>query len=227
MGQELKHLGIIPDGNRRFAETLAEQPSAGHDLGAKKMRQVLSWLSDLDVRTVTVYLLSWENLNKRPEQEFNFLMELFKQEANRAANEDRTHDDEVCFNIIGRYQKLPDDVVAALDDLQEKTSDYDRYTVNLAIAYSGRQEIVDAVKTLRQESTKEVTESQFEKYLYTPARPDMVLRTGKEKRLSNFLLWQSAYSELYFVDKYWPEVEKEDFVQAVKEFGNRERRMGE
>jgi len=227
MAQELSNLGIIPDGNRRFASQLGKEPSQGHKLGAQKMRQVLQWLSELGIETGTIYLLSWENLNKRPEQEFKFLMSMFEREAQRAVEDDRTHEEEVRFNVIGRYRRLPDNVVKALDELQEKTQNYDNYKVNLAIAYGGRQEIVDAVRSLYNNGGENITADKLEDYLYTSDRPDMILRTGKEKRLSNFLLWQSAYSELYFVDKYWPEVEKQDFADAVEEFNRRERRMGE
>lgn len=227
MARELSHLGIIPDGNRRFASKLAKKPSEGHELGAEKMQNVLGWLLELGIETSTVYLLSWENLNKRPESEFNFLMDLFKEEAKRAMNDDRTHEKEIRFNVIGRYQKLPSEVVRSLDRLQEETNGYSNYKINLAIAYGGRQEIVDAVQSLQNNDVEKVTESGLERHLYLSDRPDMILRTGKERRLSNFLLWQSAYSELYFLDKYWPEVEKDDFAQAIEEFNQRERRMGE
>ena len=226
MANDLKHLGIIPDGNRRYAKKLSKKPWKGHQEGSEKLEQVIRWLGDTDVQKVTVYSLSWENLNKRPRDEFNYLMKLFKNKSLEKAESEEVHENEICFKVVGKHDKLPKEVTGAFKKLEKATKDYDNLIINLAVAYSGRQEVLHAFKEIK-ENGLEINEENVEKNLWIDGdSPEMIIRTGGEKRLSNFLLWQSAYSELYFIDKMWPEIEKEDINKALEEYRDRERRFG-
>lgn len=226
MGRNLKHLAIIPDGNRRFAKRLMEKPWKGHEWGTEKVEKVIEWVKDTDIDTVTFYALSWENLEKRPQEEFDYLMKIFKEKALEKAESDKVYKNGIRFKIAGDYSKLPDDVVKALKKLEKSTKDNNNFHINLAIAYSGRMELISAFKDIK-EKGEDISQENIEKNLWIGGNPpDLVIRTGGEKRLSNFLLWQSAYSELYFIEKMWPDIEKRDIIKAIEEFKERERRFG-
>lgn len=227
-------IGIIMDGNRRFAKKLGKKPWKGHEWGAKKIRKVLEWCRDFGIKNITLYSLSFENLN-RPKREFDMLMNIFKKEFSKIPTDEDIHKNKVKINVMGRIHLLPNDVQEAIKKAVESTKNYKSFILNFAIAYGGRQEIVDTCKKISKKISKElikpseIDEKLFQSYLYlngdsTP--PDLIIRTGGEKRLSNFLLWQSAYSELYFVNKFWPDFDKRSFVKAIKEFRRRKRRMG-
>ncbi len=230
----LNHLGIIMDGNRRFARRLMLEPWKGHEWGAKKAEDVLDWCIDYGIKTVTLYSLSYENLKSRPKQELEILMELIKNEALRVAKLKKVRNVEARFNVIGRPDLLPEKVHDALRKLVSATKDHKNLTVNLAIAYGGREEILSAVKKLAFEAKSgkfdaaKLDETLFKKFLYTNGSPDpeLVIRTGGERRISGFLLWQSAYSELYFTDKMWPDFGRDDFIAAIEDFRSRKRRFG-
>ncbi len=231
---ELRHIAFVMDGNRRFARRLMQKPWKGHEWGAKKVREVLRWCRDFDVKYVTLYSLSLENFTKRPKRELEMLMRIFKKEFDTIPKDKEIHENRVRINAIGRIHLLPSDVRDAIKRAVKSTKDYDDYVVNFAIAYGGRAEIVDGVKKLlndlRQEKIdgQSIDEELFQRYLYTNGMPDpdLIIRTGGEKRLSGFLLWQAAYSELYFSDALWPEFSREEFEKALKDFFGRERRFG-
>lgn len=230
------HLGIIPDGNRRFAKKLLENPEKGHGWGMKKVSNIMEWCRELGIKNVTFYTLSLENLERRPEMELKFLFMLFKKELddilgdkNHWVNKSRTK-----VNFLGDVHLLPEDLKERIERVRNKTRDYSRWVMNLAIAYGGRQEIVSATRKIASEvsagklSPDKIDESLIRKNLLTDGvpDPDLIIRTGGEKRASNFLTFQSTYSEFAFLDTLWPELEKGEFVAAVKDFSERERRFG-
>ena len=230
----LQHIAFIMDGNRRFAKRLMEKPWMGHEWGAKKVKEVLSWCREVGVKYVTFYTLSIENLNSRPAEELDMLMRIFRREFSKIPKDREVHKHQIRINVIGRLDLLPEDVQRVAYNAMEATKHHSRYVVNFAIAYGGRQEIIDAVKkivTLAKNNgmtAEKIDEDLFNQFLYTNGTPDpdLIIRTSGEQRLSGFLLWQSAYSELYFTEQLWPEFTKEEFMRAVNEYKRRERRFG-
>lgn len=232
-----KHIGIIMDGNRRFAKAVGLDVKAGHDHGAGKAREVLDWCLELGIKHVTLWGFSTENKGREPE-EVSHLHELFAAQAKSLLNDGRLHANRVRVRIIGDISDFPEKAQRALREMEEATSDYDGMSVNVALGYGGREEIVDAVKRLLseegaagatpQELTERISAEAITRHLYTAGLPDpdFVIRTSGEVRLSGFLLWQTAYSEFYFCDANWPEFRKVDFLRAVRSFQARERRFG-
>ncbi len=229
-----RHIGIILDGNRRFAKKLMLKPWMGHEWGAKKFRQFLDWARELGVQEVTAYTFSLQNFN-RPKEEFGYLMDIFAKEFAALATQEKSAElrqNGVRINFIGRINMFPQHVQEGMRKLMDMTKDNTPFVVNFAMAYGGREEVVDAVKKLGEDintgkiSVDKLNEDVFGKYLYLNSDPEIIIRTGGEKRTSNFLPWQGIYSEWFFVEKTWPEFEKEDFLKVLKEFKNRERRFG-
>ena len=227
-------IGIILDGNRRLAKRLMKRPWKGHEWGAKKVHQFLHWCKDLGIKYVTLYSLSVQNLN-RPKIEFNYLMNLFKKEFLDVRNPDHdAHKFKARIRALGRIHLLPKDLQNAIRIAEKATEKYDNFFENFAIAYGGQEEITDAIVKISKMvsegkiKTGQINESLIKNQLYTNGTPypDLIIRTGGDKRLSNFLLWQGAYSELIFIDKMWPEITKKDLVNAIKEYQRRERRFG-
>lgn len=226
-----KHIGIILDGNRRLAKRLMMKPWKGHEWGAQKVEKLLDWCKELDIKELTLYAFSIENFN-RPKEEFDYLMNLFKKEFERLKNDKRIHENKVRINVIGRIWMFPKDVQKNIKEVMERTKNYNDYIVNFAMAYGGRQEVVDAAKKIAQlvKENKldidQINEETFSKNLYMEDEPDLVIRTGGEHRISNFLIWQSNYAEWIFIDKMWPEFEKEDLINSINEYVKRERKFG-
>ncbi len=232
-----RHLGLILDGNRRYARMLGLAPTKGHEFGVKKAYEVLEWCLELGIRTVTVWVFSTDNFRRSPE-EVEELMRLFVQEASRMAEDHRIHRHQVQVRVIGRREGFSQEVLEALERLESRTRHHQGMVLNIAMGYGGREEIVDAVKRLLLEahekglSPKEVAEALTPEAiagrLYTAGLPDpdFIVRTSGEIRLSGFLLWQSAYSEFYFADVLWPEFRKIDFLRALRSYQARERRFG-
>ncbi|MFH1432623.1 MAG: polyprenyl diphosphate synthase [archaeon] len=233
MEHQIKHLGIIMDGNRRFAKRLMKNPWQGHEWGAKKVESVLDWCLELKIPEVTLWSFSIENMD-RPKVEFDYLMNLFEKEFLEVVNKEKIHQNRVKVKVIGRIDLLPDRVRQSIKKAEDATKDYDDFTINFAIAYGGRQEILDATKKLIIAAKEpgfnidKIDEKTYRKYLYTNGTPDpdLVIRTSGEQRTSGFLIWQAAYSELYFCDKLWPEFEKADLLKAIDEYTHRKRRFG-
>lgn len=218
------HVGIILDGNRRFAKRLIKQPWKGHEFGITKFRKLLDWAKELEIKELTLYCLSLENFN-RSKKEFDYLMKLFEKEANAVKKDSRIHKNKIKLNFIGKTELFPKTLQTKMKQLEALTKSYNNLILNLAIAYGGRQEIVDAVKKLVK-SKKPITEKNLQNELWLKNEPDLIIRTGGEKRTSNFLTWQSVYSEWIFLDKLWPEFTKQDLKKSIKEFHLRKRRFG-
>jgi tritrans,polycis-undecaprenyl-diphosphate synthase [geranylgeranyl-diphosphate specific] len=228
-----KHIGIILDGNRRFAKRLMLKPWKGHEWGAKKFREFTEWSYELGVEEITAYVFSIQNFN-RPKDEFSYIMDLFKKELEDILENrlEELKENGTQINFIGRSWLLPEDVQEIMRKVKEATSENSKRRLNFAIAYGGREEILEAVKKIAEQvksgklDVEKINEEVFEKELWLNSDPDLIIRTGGEKRTSNFLPWQSTYSEFIFIDKYWPELEKEDLLACVNDFEARERRFG-
>lgn len=226
-----KHLGIILDGNRRFAKRLMLKPWKGHEYGAEKIEKLFDWCKELNIREVTLYTLSIPNLS-RPKKELDYLMNLFREEFEKMKNEKKIHENKIRINFIGRLWMLPQDVQEKMKQLMEITKNYSNFIFNFAMAYDGRAEVIDAAKKIAEKlkqgklNINEINEETFRKNLYMESEPDLIIRTGGEKRISGFLLWQGSYAEFFFTDKLWPEFEKQDLISAIKEYENRQRRFG-
>ena len=226
-----KHIGIILDGNRRLARKLMAKPWKGHEWGAEKVEKLLDWCKELETRELTLYALSIENFN-RPKTEFEYLMNIFRREFERLKEDERPEKHGIRMNIIGRLWMLPKDVQESCNKIMEQTKNNSNYVINIALAYGGRQEVIDAAKKIAEQvkdgslDISQINEETFADSLQLQSNPDLIIRTGGEKRTSNFLPFQSAYSEWIFLDKFWPEFEKEDLIEAVNEYSNRERRKG-
>ena len=221
-----KHLGIILDGNRRYAQKLLREHWKGHDSGAEKVEKLFDWCRELGVAELTLYVFSMQNFN-RDKKEVDYLMNLFCSFFERKEIKEKIKNNQIKINFIGRRHLLPMKVQDIISRLETETKNYAGFTANLAMAYGGREEIVDGVnKILKEGKVKEIDEKVFSEYLQLQSQPDLIIRTGGERRTSNFLIWQSWYSEWFFLDKYWPEFEKEDLAKVLGEFDQRERRFG-
>ena len=230
-----RHVAIICDGNRRWArEAGFEDVSHGHRVGAARIADMLSWCDELGIGAVTIYLLSTENL-ARPSEELDALMEIVPDIVDEISAPERGWR----VRLVGNIDQLPAVAAQRLKTAADRTVRHDdRLNVNVAVGYGGRQEIVDAVRDLLAEHiakgesdddlVEAVTVDAIDRNLYTKGQPDpdLVIRTSGEQRLSGFLLWQSAYSEIWFTDAYWPEFRRVDFLRALRDFGARNRRFG-
>ncbi len=234
-----KHVAIIPDGNRRWARYLGRDPLYGHEAGYRKLKEVLNWLWELGIKAVTIYAMSYENCVGRSEEERRHLFTLLSSAIDELIKGDEVSKRRMKVKFLGRLDMVPSDVVERMKELERLSRGYkDRY-LNVAVCYGGRQEIVSAVRKLVKD-VKEgkvdvnlINEEIFRKYLQTShlkvdgvEDPDLVIRTSGELRVSNFLLWQIAYSELYFCEAYWPEFRKIDLWRAIRSYQRRERRFG-
>ena len=228
------HLAVIMDGNRRYAESLGLHPSEGHAVGKSTLENLSDWCHDLKIRYLTVYAFSLENFSRK-EEELDALMDLFEESFRSAGDDPRVHENKVRVRAIGHRELLPQRVIQAIEYAESRTKDYKNYNYNLAVAYGGRQEIVRsmekiAVKVKSGEiDIDQITAELISDNLYTSdlPDPDLILRTSGEERVSNFLLWQLAYSELYFADVFWPDMRKIDFLRAIRSFQQRKRRLGQ
>ncbi|MCD6450695.1 MAG: di-trans,poly-cis-decaprenylcistransferase [Thermotogaceae bacterium] len=221
----LMHVAIIMDGNGRWAKERGLPRIEGHRKGAEKAEKVVEWAADLGVNYISLYAFSTENW-KRPWDEVRFLFNLFVSFVKRKVQ--KMKDKGVRIKIMGRREGLPEEVLEVWDWVEKETKNGERMTVVIALNYGGRAEILDAVNKILKDGIEKVDEESFRKYLYIPELPDpdLVIRTSGEMRISNFLLWQIAYSELVFIKKYWPDFEKEDLIYALEEFSKRQRRFG-
>jgi tritrans,polycis-undecaprenyl-diphosphate synthase [geranylgeranyl-diphosphate specific] len=234
-GEKLEHIAIILDGNRRWASEKELNPWLGHKKGAETVEQLLDWCEKLGVKFVTLYTFSTENFRRSPE-EIAEIMKIAEEKFRKLLTDERIHRNKVHVKVIGRVNLLPKSLQQLIADVEKATENYDNQFLNFAFAYGGRAEIVDAAKTIAEKvkdgelKIDEVDESTFEKYLYTAHMPkqdpDLIIRTSGEERLSGFLLWQSAYSELAFLDVYWPDFRLIDLLRAIRTFQTRKRRYG-
>ncbi len=229
-----RHIGVILDGNRRFAKRLMLKPWKGHEWGAEKFRKFTDWCFELGAEEITAYVFSIQNFN-RPKEEFDYIMKVFKKEAEELLKPDKLKDmaeKGIRINFIGRQWMLPKELQELQNKVMEATKENKQRRINFAMAYGGREEIIDAVQKIALEAQKgtlepaKINEELFGKNLWLDSNPDIVIRTGGEQRTSNFLPWQATYSELMFIDKLWPELEKEDVLACIEEYKQRERRFG-
>ncbi|MHA1616553.1 MAG: polyprenyl diphosphate synthase [Candidatus Njordarchaeales archaeon] len=230
-GRIPKHLAVIPDGNRRYARKKGISLANAYEEGLQKAKEFARWCRELGIRYLTFYSLSLENLQNRSPDELNILFTLMKKYAKELINNKEIHTDQVRVRIVGRLNLLPKDLLEILEDLERVTREYENYHLIFLMAYSGRAEILDAVNkllTINVSESLRVDEKFFRQFLYLPdvPDPDLVIRTSGEQRISNFLLWYLAYSELYFINKFWPEITMEDLLKAIRDFQQRERRFG-
>ena len=222
----VNHLAIIMDGNGRWAEERGLTRSDGHRAGARQIAVAAQAAMEAGIKYLTLYAFSTENW-KRPQPEVSVLMDLIS-EFSKAELPAMLRDG-VRLRTIGRTADLPIAARTALELAIKQTEKNDRLTINIALSYGGRAEIVDAVnKIIAEKRSTPVTEADFVSYLYAPdiPDPDLLIRTGGEMRLSNFLLWELSYAELYVTDTYWPDFTKETLAEALNSFGSRKRRFG-
>ena len=236
--QRPRHIGIIMDGNRRFALTQGLGSALrGHERGADKLHELLDWCLDLGIKVVTVWCFSLENF-ERSAEEVEGLLRLFEDKTREMADGQEIHQRKVRIRYIGRLELLPQSLRDEIRRAEGMTAGYDAFELNIAMAYGGREEITDAVRrhlldrAAQGASLEEVADglsaTDLEPYLYTHGQPepDLILRTSGEIRSSGFLLWQSAYSEFYFSDTYWPAFREIDFLRALRSYHLRQRRFG-
>lgn len=232
-----KHLGVILDGNRRYAKALGLSAEEGHKLGAKKVRELLTWCGEFKIPVVTLWVFSTQNFSRDPD-EVKTLMQLFIDQANAMKVDETFIKHDIRVRVLGRRDDLPEDVKRALNDLETTTAGRKGMLVQLALAYGGREEIIDACKNYLLEASHQglstsaaaaaMSENSLSKHMYNGevVDPDFIIRTSGEVRLSGFLLWQSAFSEYYFLDVNWPGFRKVDFLRALRSFQTRQRRFG-
>lgn len=218
-------MGIIMDGNRRWARAHNKPTLEGHSEGYKKLIDFMKWAREANIPNVVAYAFSTENWN-RSEEEVGYLMKLF-----RSVLENETQkmiDEHIRIVFIGDRAKFPEDIQANMSKIETATSKSYDITLYLAMSYGGRAEIISATNSFLLDNCMSVTEDDFSKKLwsYPMPDPDIIVRTGGERRLSGFLPWQAIYSELFFVDEWWPDFSQETFSGIIREFGDRERRMG-
>ena len=225
------HVAIIMDGNGRWAKKIGRKRAFGHENGTKSVRECIDQSMKLGIKNLTLFVFSTENWN-RPKYEVKALMELLvysleKERVNLINNE-------IKLNVIGDLEALKDKPKSKLKSIILETKNNKKLNLNLAISYGSKQEIVNAIREVYNKvknniiSSKNIDENIINEHLYTRNLPnvDLLIRTGGEKRVSNFLLWQIAYAEMYFTDVLWPDFKKEDFIEALDDYQKRERRFG-
>ena len=219
------HIAIIMDGNGRWAAARGLPRSAGHREGAQAVRRTLEAARDMGIKYLTLYAFSTENWT-RPKEEINTLMQLLERTLDEYQKSAQKADYRVL--VSGERERLPEGILAKMDELVRSTESNKGLTVHLALNYGARQEIVHAVNQILKEGLAEVTPQDISRRLYQPEipEPDLIIRTSGEQRLSNFLLWQAAYSEFYFTPVLWPDFNKEELQKAVDAYRARKRRFG-
>jgi len=235
-GTKPEHVAIILDGNRRWASERSLNPWIGHQYGAEKIEELLRWCLDLEVKSITLYAFSTENFRRSP-KEVEEIMRIAEEKLREVLRNESIHKHKVRVKAIGRLNLLPKKLQEMIRQVEESTKNYDERFLNVAMAYGGRAEIVDATRKIAQKVEsgqlipEKINEQLFEKYLYTAHMPkqdpDLIIRTSGEERLSGFLSWQSAYSELFFLDINWPDFRRIDLLRAVRTYQRRKRRFGQ
>lgn len=219
-----RHLGVIIDGNRRWAKERGLPTLKGHQEGAKKVNELIKWSKSKGVSTLTVFCFSTENWS-REKKEIDYLMKLTQDFIFKKLKSFRKEG--IKIRVIGQKYRLPQSLQVEIEKAETETANNDVLTVNFALSYGGRAELVEAFKNIiiKKIPADKITEQVISDNLWT-SDLDLIIRTGKEQRISNFLIWQAAYSELYFCPKYWPDFTEDDLNAAFFEFANRQRRRG-
>ncbi|WP_091119796.1 isoprenyl transferase [Nocardioides terrae] len=227
-----KHVGVMLDGNRRWAKAVGRDTAHGHRAGAANIEPLLTWCDEVGIEVVTLWLLSTDNLN-RPAAELEPLLQIIEEAVDSLVDQRRWR-----LHPVGALDLLPASTAERLKSAEEATRDVEGMLVNVAVGYGGRREIADAVRSLLAEHAAKGTSLEelaqiidvehIADHLYTKGQPDpdLVIRTSGEQRLGGFLLWQSAKSEFYFCEAYWPDFRRVDFLRALRAYAHRERRMG-
>lgn len=233
-GVHPRHVALIMDGNRRYAQAMNLPSHFGHYFGREKLKEILKWFYDLQIEYVTLYAFSTENFN-RDDHEVEELMRLFKSSFQEVVEHPEIKKRNVKIKVIGRTHLLPAEVQEAIKKAEESTRSQEKGpTLIIAVGYGGRSEMIDAIKSIAKKverkeiKAEEINEVIVERHLYTNGipDPDLIIRTSGEERLSGFLTWQSAYSELYFADVYFPGFRKIDLWRAIRTYQHRKRRFG-
>ncbi len=225
------HVAIIMDGNGRWAKKKLLNRVLGHEKGAATVREVITVCRELEIKALTLYAFSTENWS-RPEKEVNTLMKLLRKFIQ--SEKDQLHKKNIRFNVIGQKERLPQDVQNELNLAIEKTKDNTKMILNLALSYGAREEITRAVRQIAYGAKQgeiipeDINEEMVSKYLYTSGipDPDLLIRTSGEMRVSNFLLWQIAYSELFITKTLWPDFTRDEFINILRDYQKRDRRFG-
>lgn len=225
-----KHIVLFPDGNRRWAKSRGLATLDGHRKGHEKLKMLCSWCEKKEVKILTAFGFSTENWN-RSKEEVDYLMNLLEETLLMFKNDNELANKDVRIKVIGQIERLPESLQKTIKEMEEFTKNNEKFQLNLAISYGGRWDILQAVKKIINDKIppEKIDEKLFENYLSTSglSAPDLIIRAGGEMRLSNFVLWQGAYSELYFSPKLWPDFTEEDFDGALEEFNRRTRRFGQ
>ena len=235
------HIGIILDGNRRWARSSkAKSVIDGHSKGADKLDEVLDWCFDYNIKIVTIWIFSTDNFN-RPREEVDGLMELIEKKTISLKTDTKVYNNKIKIKFIGRLELLPESLQKSISELEKATESHDAFSLNVAIAYGGREEIVDSFQRYIHDQSADkpdeklidlidnIEPDMLNPYFYTSGQPDpdLIIRTSGEVRLSGFMLWQSAYSEFYFCDSLWPNFRRIDFLRALRTYHQRIRRYGQ
>ncbi|CEG11329.1 Tritrans,polycis-undecaprenyl-diphosphate synthase (geranylgeranyl-diphosphate specific) [groundwater metagenome] len=219
------HIAITPDGNRRYSKKKVMNFKDAYAIGMNKFRDFIEWCSETDVECITAYALSLENIRNRSAAELEILNKVLIKEIDKTINDERIHKNNVCVRICGNLNAIKSKkFIEKLKELEDVTAKYSKHRVNLAVAYGGRQEIMEVIEKFKN-SNEEVNEENVRNKLLIKEYPDIFIRTGAH-RISNFLLWQVAYSEIYFVDKLWPELEKDDLIKIISDYNKTKRNFG-
>lgn len=223
--KKLSHIGIIMDGNRRFAKKLGKMSWIGHEYGAKKMLDTMKWARQLGIKQLTFYAFSTENF-KRSKDEFDKMMEIFARIALELLQKVHNAKERACIRFVGLLNLFPQKIQKLMNKVMDATRNFTDFVVNIAVGYGARSELIKAFKTLARKikagqlDIEMVDEDMISNELFIADEPQIIIRTGGTKRLSNFLLWQASYSELYFLDKLWPEFSKKDLISCVDDYSN-------
>ena len=236
MGRKIpQHISIIMDGNRRFAMDSGLAATIGHRAGKEKLESVMDWVLEIGVPYLTVYALSTENITSRKPEELETLFDLYVEGLNDLSIDERILENKVKVQVAGRKDLLPERVLTAIENAEQATAEHDNFVFTVCLAYGSREEIIEAVRAIAADHAEgtidldSIDEKEISKRLWTGEMPDpdLVIRTSGEERISNFLLWQSAYAEYYFTDVYWPSFSRTDFLEAIEAYQQRKRRYGE
>jgi len=223
MENALNHLAVIIDGNRRFAKSRGLPSFKGHEYGAETVEKLIEWCSELGIKELTIYALSTENL-KREEKEVDYLLKLMGKWFEKLKNDKRMEENQIRMRFIGKLDLFPKKLQDLCKEIEEKTKNYGKSKVNFCVAYGGRLELLEAINKIKDK--KEISEEDITKALWLSSEPELIIRTGNRSRTSNFLPWQSVYSEWIFLGKMWPEFTKEDLISCIEEFKEIQRNFG-
>jgi tritrans,polycis-undecaprenyl-diphosphate synthase [geranylgeranyl-diphosphate specific] len=220
----INHLAIILDGNRRYAKSRGLLSWKGHSYGAENVDNLMDWCLELGIKETTLYALSTENL-KRDKEEVDELFNLFRKWFKKFKKDKRVHDNKVKIRFIGDLSLVPEDIKKLALEIEQDTKGYNNFKLNFCFAYGGRLELLNAFNKLKDKKGK-INEQDITNALWLSSEPELIIRTGNVTRTSNFLPWQSVYSEWIFLEKMWPEFTKQDLLACLKEFEERKRNFG-